>query len=50
MVLLRISYRYGPGASSNFALNCNLVRFGAYIEKLCQEKMPILRCTVPPKN
>ena len=46
MVLLRTSYIYG--ASSNFILNCNLVRFGVFIVKVCHEKMLILRCILPP--
>ena len=49
MVLLLLST--GTGASSNFILNCNLVRFGVYMVKLCHEKMLILKCILaPPKN
>ena len=48
MVLLRTSYRHG--GFLNFILNCNLVRFGLYMAKLCLEKMLILRCIHPPKK
>ena len=37
----------GTGSSSNIILNCNLVRLGVYMVKLCHEKMPILRCILP---
>ena len=40
----------GTEASSNFILNCNLVRFGAYVVKLCHEEMLILRCILPQIN
>ena len=46
MILLRTSYRYG--VSSDIILNCNLVRLGVYMVKLCHEKMLILRCILPP--
>ena len=32
------------GSSSNIILNCNSVRLGVYMVKLCHEKMLILRC------
>ena len=38
------------GYSSNIILNCNLVRLGVYMVKLCHEKMLILRCISPKKN
>ena len=51
MVLLRTSYKLvGTGASSNFILNCHLVRFGEYMVKLRIKEMLILRCILPPKN
>ena len=40
----------GTEASSNSILNCNLVRFGVYMVKLCHEKMLILRCILLPKK
>ena len=47
MVLLRTSY-IGTRVSLNFILNCNLVRFGVYMVKLCIENMLILRFIPPP--
>ena len=52
MILLR-TIAVGTGSSSNIILNCNLVRLGEYMVKLCHEKMIILRCilsktTEPP--
>ena len=46
MVLLLTSYMHG--GFLEFILNCNLVRFGVYMIKLCHEKMLILRCILPP--
>ena len=39
----------GTGASINFILNRNLVRFGVDMVKLCREKTLILRCIIPTK-
>ena len=49
MVLLR-TIVICMGASSNITLNCNLVRFGVYIVKLCHKKMLIFRCILPQNN
>ena len=46
MILLR-TIAIGTGYSSNIILNCNLVRLGVYMVKLCHEKMLILRCILP---
>ena len=52
MILLR-NIAVGTGSFSNIILNCNLVRLGVYMVKLCHEKMIFLRCilsktTEPP--
>ena len=49
MILLHTSYRYGVFLKY-FFLNCNLVRLGVYMVKLCYEKMLILRCFLPKKT
>ena len=46
MILLR-TIAIGTGSSSNTILNCNLVRLGVYMVKLCHEKMLILICSFP---
>ena len=46
MVLLQTSYMYG--ATSNTILDYILVRFGVCMIKLRHERMPILRCILPP--
>ena len=38
------------GASSNTNLDYNFVRFGVCMIKLRHERMPILRCILPPKK
>ena len=48
MLLLRTSI--GTGFSLNNILNFKLVRLGVYMVKLCNEKMLILKCILPPQK
>ena len=49
MILLR-TIAIGTGSSSSIILNCNLVRLGVYMVKLCHEKILILRCILTRKT